>query len=168
MLQSFILSIIYENPVLNIFTLLLIVYSKGFFLWLFDIFQFSSTTSCFLFSVIRPEDKKIPLDTPFITILVKAPEDTMTMRPHTGTFPLDLCICGKRNCEVKLRKRKQHSHNWVTTRVSEEGRGICFTLAISHCLLVPRGQERKQVKILPLLLEIPNNFFETSGSFMKE
>lgn len=139
-----------------------------FFLWLFGIFQFSYTTSCFSFSVIREKDKKIPLDTPFITVLGKPAEDTMTMRTHAGTFHLDLCIYGKLNCEGKVRERKQHPHNLMTTRVSQDGREICFTLAISQCLLFPRGQQRKQVMILPLLLGIPNNFSESSGSFMKE
>lgn len=153
---------------MNIFTLLLIVYSKGFFLWLFDIFQFSSTTSCFLFSVIRAEDKKILIDTLFITILGKATEDNVTMRTHVGIFHLDFCICGKLNCEGKVREKKQHPHSLVTIKVGEEGREIHLTPAISQCPLFPRGQQRKQVDILPLLLGLPNYFLENSGSFMKE
>lgn len=67
----------------------------------------------------------------------------MTMRTHAGTFHLYLRICGKLNCEGKAMERKQHPHSLVTTGVSEEGREICFTFAISQCLLFPRGQQSR-------------------------
>ena len=152
-----------------IYILIVWVLHGGLFhLWQFGIFQFTYTTSCFLFSVIREKHKKILLPILFITILGKAAEAKVTMRTHAGTFYSDLCICGKLNCEGKVSESKQHPHSLVTTRVREEGREIHFTLVISQCLLFWRGQQRKEVKILPLLLGIPNNFSESSSSFFKE
>lgn len=115
---------------------------------LFDIFQFSYTTSCFLFSVIRAEDKKIPPDTHSLPSLVKL-QRTLWQWEHMQAQFADTCAFLKKVIyKGKAQEREHPPQILVTTRLSEWAKEINF----------PRGQWRKQVKILPLLLRIPQKF----------